>query len=370
MLRTDGVRVWVSLTTSPARLSMVKHVLSSPDLRHVSGIFLNLPDTYRPTGEAYTVPVSLFGSCSRLWVNRCGADVGPATKIIPAIRTLQVAGRPFKDIVISFDDDQFYARNVVTSLINYAAELGPRAVVGGIGNMCGHWRLGAFPAEEGRAEGRRDPRIKKVQGCYAVDVVEGFGGIAYRLGHIQPDMLTKQAMTSKNCRISDDYVISWHLAERGIGRATVYHNPIWQHICAYGREDDALHVQCHNDTKYRFAEEALKKVHVRLRAIVSGRGGEQSSVLGARAVLQSTAEMVAGALGWNLRPELSAGASEETSVVAVELRALQAQGRAMGGLGGMARQRAKLLRETRAEMLAEREVRGVAAGIRRVDDWM
>jgi len=105
MMREGGVRLWVSLTSSPARLGFVESVLQSPDLRHVSGVFLNLPDTYRPTGEEYTVSARLYGSCSKLWINRCGADIGPATKIIPTIRALQVSGRPLHDIVVSIDDD-------------------------------------------------------------------------------------------------------------------------------------------------------------------------------------------------------------------------------------------------------------------------
>lgn len=217
---------------------------------------------------------------------------------------------------------------MLTSLVNYAAELGPRCAVGGVGNRAEVWRLDAFPGEKGRNEGKRDKRIKDVEGCYPVDLVEGFGAIAYRLGHIQPDVLTQQAQLSKNTLISDDYVISWHLAERGVGRATVYRDPIWQHVCAYGREEDALHVQCVNETKYQHAEQALLKQRKTIRDLAEGKVAAKGQAR-VSDIVRSTTEMLAGAMGVELPARklvagsLPSGVAKQMDEVSAEIRTLR-----------------------------------------------
>ena len=186
-----------------------------------------------------------------------------------------------------------------------------------------------------------------------MDLVEGFGAIAYRLGHIQPDVLTQQARLSKNTIISDDYVISWHLAERGVSRATVYRDPIWQHVCAYGREEDALHVQCLNETKYQHAEQAMLKQRKEIRDLAEGKV-EAKGNPGMRDVWRSTTEMLAGAVGVELPARkllagaLPSGAVDQMEKLSAELRTLRMQKKQLGGLGSMAKRRAATMRAARA----------------------
>lgn len=254
-------RVYLSMTTTPRRLRYVPRVLAALDLRAVAAVFLNLPDAV--DGVPYPpLPPSLPPA---VCVTRCRRDDGPATKLLPTLRLQKLARN---DIVITLDDDTAYPSYVVEAHLDALAAAGVAAgggLVAGVsalrGNNVDHWGLPHDPAPlpfTARVEWPHSlpPCLR------AVDVVEGFGSVAYVAAAFLDDAGRGAAMTEAllarhdACRASDDYVISAALAAVDVPRWHRTDVPFQQF--GYGFGADALHLRVDNAVKYRAAAAAVE----------------------------------------------------------------------------------------------------------------
>src|SRR3989338_4598013 len=94
-------KVYISMTTSPSRISYVADLLKVIDLEYIDTVFLALPEHYGPTNEEYVIPKDLK-EFPKLHILRFPKDYGPISKLVPAALKLQ--NQP-EAILITIDDD-------------------------------------------------------------------------------------------------------------------------------------------------------------------------------------------------------------------------------------------------------------------------
>jgi hypothetical protein len=236
--------VYISLTTSPKRLSKLTHVLETLDLDHVTHILINLPQEFGRDGSEYDIPAELL-KFPKVKIIRTPVDYGPITKLIPGI---EYARKKDKDsLVITIDDDVGYPSGMVSELI-YNSVKYKNSVITGSGQDSKFWDLGAGSPSRGlpsigKNTGNNCSNTDPTSYC---DVVEGFGSIAYRAGQVDTDMMLKLADKgfSRDCFASDDLIISFALAISGVQKIKVRND--YLHVDTlipfdYGFDEDALH---------------------------------------------------------------------------------------------------------------------------------
>lgn len=203
-------KVYISLTSSPTRLAKLHEVLETLDLSIVEAVILALPEKYRNV-ELYDIPAWL-SNYPKLHVVRPLKDIGPATKILPAVAKVQADPDA---IIISIDDDVAYPRGMVNQIVKLV--ILEDAVVGGQGRNIEffgihrqHWPE-IWPSLPSCGE-------SDLSHC---DIIEGVGGVGYKAGFLDLDHLTQFATASKDCLRSDDLFIHFHLAQRGVKRLQI-----------------------------------------------------------------------------------------------------------------------------------------------------
>ncbi|MES2504156.1 MAG: hypothetical protein V4534_04675 [Myxococcota bacterium] len=202
-------KIYVSYTTSPKRLDDSLFVLlgAQPFLDHVEAVFLAIPSKFGRTGASYSLesPVYAFPKVERVPLIK---DFGPISKMLPVVKMLHERG--VKDgIVITLDDDIGYAPDLLARVVETAILKGGAAssqvnCLSAYGSLNKIW-----------------PTLGECEGSQSTDIVEGWGAVAYRL-NIFSDALIQEleanSAASKECYLSDDVVISYSLAKRGIPR--------------------------------------------------------------------------------------------------------------------------------------------------------
>jgi hypothetical protein len=111
----DGGRLIASLTTIPTRMNTLRQSLESIFSQSVlfDAVVVAVPDSARRwPGQLLQVPQWLLDD-ARVTIVR-GRDWGPATKLIPAL--VEVATEP-QDVIITFDDDDYYYPDVAANLV-------------------------------------------------------------------------------------------------------------------------------------------------------------------------------------------------------------------------------------------------------------
>jgi hypothetical protein len=230
--RVYGSDVYLSMTVNPNRLSTLHRVLSPMSeiilSESVKGVIINVPDYFRNNStQPYDQTVvkeldEMFNLRynGKVIFNQIGKDLGPISKILPTFRRLYNEGSPPDTIVISIDDDHLYSSEAIKELIEKKASYSSQGgVVTFGGNVLNHWIHA-----EGGDEQRLFPNwTSKLKMCFSdqksfvcrVDVVEGWAGVAYELKDFSSlDLKLMEALatkTSKECRLSDDLVISFVL---------------------------------------------------------------------------------------------------------------------------------------------------------------
>jgi hypothetical protein len=206
------------MTTIPSRIdrvvACVRNLLQQsiyPD-----AVVVNLPDVSRRQGWRYRVPEELRRLAledKRVVVNRCGADVGPLTKLLP---TLVLETNP-QTRIFPVDDDCVFPRDYFSELLS-ASLAAPNTVFGYHGLMiksrsAGDWSM-----------------VNQHEG--AVDVVETVTGAVYRRG-----MLTGLTAPPVDCpcMLADDLWLNDHVARRGFKRVLLMSDP--DRITSRGRKD-------------------------------------------------------------------------------------------------------------------------------------
>ncbi|MEI6806506.1 MAG: hypothetical protein WCK49_08395, partial [Myxococcaceae bacterium] len=222
--------VYVSVTTTPVRLSRLPQVFETLDLSLVKKVFLVLPKEFaNKKGETYpAVPEALL-KLPKIEVLTPDEDFGTATKILPALEKLKIEDP--ESIVITIDDDVGYAPGMVAELAfasfkSHAAVAagGQPAEFFGLDRSI-HW---IFP--------KRD----------SVDILEGVSGVAYQTKFFLDDDIEKMKIwvrRSKDCRFSDDFMLSHILEQNGISKIVIRNEYIPEYVpFTYGFKEDARHL--------------------------------------------------------------------------------------------------------------------------------
>ncbi len=245
-------KVYVSLTTSPQRIQRIVTVLKTIDLDLVSEIFLTLPHKFK-NKESYPDPLpSEIVNFPKLKILRPEKDIGPITKIIPAIEHVKMMDP--QSIVISLDDDTVYPIGIFGALVKYMV-LNDVKVVGAWGQPAWYWGLHSSKVHFANA-------CKEEGSC---DVVEGFATIAYRAGAIPTDLMRQLVEADIRCKLGDDIVINYALEFSGIPRYKInsyYRRNLIQ--LNYGHGADALHQQNNYSHSYQKCMDAMDALKMHL----------------------------------------------------------------------------------------------------------
>lgn len=228
-------KVYVSLSTTPQRIGQVIHVLETLDLTHVENILIALPEVFERDGSRYQIPPELL-SFPKVKIIEAKRDYGPATKLIPAIEW--VGEKDPQSLVITVDDDTGYPIGMVNDFIYSAAHF-PNAVCGRIGNDMSNWNIEPIAPNLAEIKGSLDGFVE----ARAIDVLEGYGAIAYRPALVDTALIETWIDSCPQCRLSDDLVISLALAQKGVPRVRIqslFYNYFFQYN--FGFHDDALHL--------------------------------------------------------------------------------------------------------------------------------
>lgn len=273
--------VYVSLTTSPKRLPMILPALRTINLEHVQGILLTLPKKFSRDNSEYVIP-QYIRDFPKLKILRIEKDLGPITKLLPAIVyanatehnksliNVWVDGEeddttfPVPDskaIVITVDDDTAYSPGTIGELLKVA--IAKKMVAGGSGQDLSYWNIHT-PSSKNEC-GKTQPS--------RCDIIEGFGAVAYPVKKVDVGMMldfSKIRGTNKTCFKSDDLVISYALAQKGVERWFVQNPYISLQQLPYGFEEDALHRGGESGNKNEHVHESnYKKCHSTLEQLTA-----------------------------------------------------------------------------------------------------
>lgn len=102
------------------------------------------------------------------------------------------------------------------------------------------------------------PIVKAREGFFFMDMAEGFGSVAYRAKHLNPERLRAFAASNKKCYTSDDITINTQLQESGITRMRVANVYLWPF--RFGKQEDALHVMQSHTHSYGVCIDNMKHV--------------------------------------------------------------------------------------------------------------
>jgi hypothetical protein len=219
------------MTTSPTRISQVINVLRTLDLSLVTEIFLVLPQQFSRGGE-YLIPAELL-NYPKLRILRTPTDLGPITKLLPAVREIRQRrdASSLDPLLITIDDDIGYGFSMVRERRYHYFESDEPTVFAASTQPLAMWNLDESKWPQGESEGQRI-------------VSEGFAAVAYPVNSLDVDTMESLSQISTACKFSDDLVISYVLSSNGIPKKTV--NSIYYNInriveFSYGMREDALH---------------------------------------------------------------------------------------------------------------------------------
>lgn len=211
----DGIRVVVSLTTTPKRLKMLKPTIDSllaqsvlPDM-----IQLNLPFIFRRTNHTYEENLTTkypWLSHDRIRIVRCN-DVGPSTKLVP---TLANETDP-NTLIVIIDDDTTYSGMMIEAMSYGASVIKDVDYI--LVTRCGDWWY-IHPSSAIKATQPLPEIAKKLYGCCCM-VYEAYGSVGYRRGLFDNFVKVNGTLLSFNeymaialrnpkCFRSDDWIIS------------------------------------------------------------------------------------------------------------------------------------------------------------------
>jgi hypothetical protein len=228
--------VYFSMTTSPIRLRKIGVALSLIlHFPYIKEIHINLPVLYRNKESYNQKDIDFIQNLSdKIKIFRVKEDIGPLTKILPTIERLRE--KKINNIVISVDDDIFYPKEIFYELAYYSYKY-PKCVFTGSGFNFNKF----YPYLD---EFYIKPPYKYMRGCYQVDLIEGFGCVAYRQKLFDINYVLKLNNLSIECKLSDDLTISYMLYKKNVAKFVIDNN--YFHVeklkfFSYGQLEDALH---------------------------------------------------------------------------------------------------------------------------------
>jgi len=207
--------VILTLTTIPSRLNSIypkdiKYCLNSLLNQTYSNyeIHLNIPSTFKHTGEKYIIPdwlVELQKTNNKLKVFTELEDLGPVTKLF---YTIDRCTDP-EDIIIVVDDDLIYRDTLVEVQVNNQ-EKHIDAVVGydGIDSVDGYYE----DIKNYYCSGTRDHN--------KVKIIQHYKSVSYRRRYFEKDF---KSFILDNLSWNDDLLVSTYFAKKKRDRISTYH---------------------------------------------------------------------------------------------------------------------------------------------------
>lgn len=203
-------RVVVSLTALPDRLAQMRPVLESlrNQTRPADEIRVHVPTQLARTGTAYgDVPRWLAQLATLVRVER---DLGPATKLIPAVQKF----RGDDDVLlVVVDDDTLYPPRLVETLVEWASRLDAAVAMTG-------WPV---KRDLGYPHYTENYLVYANELCapHPVAVVRGNCGFAVRPSYFDDRLWNDMQHAPPGATLMDDVWISGHLARRKVPRFVV-----------------------------------------------------------------------------------------------------------------------------------------------------
>ena len=261
-------KVFIALTTSPARIKYIGQVLQTLDLRNIENILLVLPRKFKRTNTSYKVPGKLRKDFPKLRVVTVPRDLGPITKLLPAVDYARKIDN--KAIVITIDDDMQYPYGMVNEMLHHL--ILSNGVVGGVMYNIGKGATKQLsPLQEPWHSKQRQSSWTNAFNKYFFwrqiglkkrQFVAGFGGVAYRVDWLDSKRLLQLSQLNPACFKSDDMVISYVLSDSKIPTAKLANNRFNLNLMLsldHGNNQDALSKIDANEEKYLACYHAMRE---------------------------------------------------------------------------------------------------------------
>lgn len=237
---TASAGTYLSFSPHPERIKIIDRVLDPLDelifSTDITNVFINIPVKFRNNvTELYDEDyLANLKKCldekysGKVIINRFKPDLGPISKLLPAIYAIRSdKGDIEESKVLTIDDDYAYSPKALRHLI--AARTTGTSVDSFGGNSMSYWIK-----KDHKFPNKVASKIKAVSERSPVDLIEGWAAVAYRLSDIPPQraeiMSELATKVSKDCYLSDDLVISFALALGNIKKNRLASNPVKQDI--------------------------------------------------------------------------------------------------------------------------------------------
>jgi len=234
-------KIVFSLTTTPFRINNVSPTLDTLVNQTIKPnyILLNLPYKYDRTDEYYKI-TSFLNYYDNVVVNRFDKDYGPVTKLIGAIKYIPKDSDTW---IIVCDDDDLYLQETLENYIKYINK--NKKVVYCISGFNFLINTNIF------GNGIEDVEVEYTAGDLSkVNVLEGFATFCVHRSFFDDDFESyiEFCIKNKDCKMSDDVIISNYFAMKGIPIYNIKNDVINTQIfidnqCTLeiGFQEDALH---------------------------------------------------------------------------------------------------------------------------------
>lgn len=230
----------VTLTTLPSRIKNIEPTIAS--LCHQSvlpeKILINIPTHSKREKSGYTIPDFLKEN-PIVEINYIENDLGPATKLLPALKKYESA----KDqLLMVVDDDEIYPKRLIENYLQFEA-LSKHAALALVG-----WNAPADFNHTNRtvlygAIGNKPAKSKKITEPTRVDCVQGASSYLVRPSFFD-DSVFDYTQAPKEAFFVDDIYISGYLAKQQV---PVYVVPA---IFRYARMKVTTHL-IHSETLHK-----------------------------------------------------------------------------------------------------------------------
>lgn len=215
-MNRTATKNYITLTTIPPRFDSIEPTLNSlvEQDADIAGVFLILPRTYRKRDFEMKLLPPVPNGVEILWAD---ADLGPATKILPAVKAFR--GQNVR--LIYCDDDRLYHHDWASRLIAHN-EVYPDQAAADAGELVAaidmratrdtsfHKTLNTVTLGLYGKPHRRSVR-KLVPKSGQIDIAKGYGGVV-----IRPEFLDDRVFDiPSNLWAVDDIWLSGHLACSG-----------------------------------------------------------------------------------------------------------------------------------------------------------
>lgn len=237
----NNEKIVVSLTTSPKRINYIKPVIDCmlTQTRTPDKIYLNLPKVFKRNNTTFDMPLPNFITQNeKIVVNFCD-DIGPATKIIPAVHK---ETEP-ETYILSIDDDIYYPPYIIQLYLDMSNKFENCIITGT-----------SFVPNNTESDKYWFNNIKQTIKPYfngqIADLLEGYGGVLYKRKFFNSELVQNfyKNISNDGCKFGDDLNLSNLFKKHGVRiinlNMSIEYNGFDKSrisVLKYGLNEDALH---------------------------------------------------------------------------------------------------------------------------------